>query len=137
MSVDESKPQDGDTEPEVFENIPRFFEAKRLVEKWRTYLELDPALKIEVQIGDFRESGITSDGDKHGCTIASPDRREFIIALDPQAFGEKLEHIVVHELCHVYTIAEAGESDEAMYELAVDQLARMVQAYRELEMDPL
>lgn len=91
------------------------------------HIDLDGATVVEVQVGDVAAFG---NPDGLAFTMASPDHREFIIAVDPKAQDAEagLEQIIVHELVHVAHGARFGDDNEAALEWLVDELAASIRS---------
>lgn len=101
--------------------------AQRLVDRWRRLLDLRPELVITAKV-DALPPG------KRGATMHNEARTEFIVLVDPSLF-EGVEpgpqHVIVHELVHVWGISEAGTDEEDLYEATVDQLAYAIEQIHE------
>lgn len=110
--------------------------AQSIAADWASFMEI-PSEKFTLQVGSFdmltEEAKWASTGDEYGVTIGSPENDRFIIGISDKCPPEKLEHVIIHELVHVYSFSAVGADERENMELLTDQLALMIQRLRQLE----
>lgn len=101
-----------------------------IVDRWRSVLAIADDLPILVQVGDVEEVA-RAYGMAYelalGFTIGNRDNTEFAICIDTKAIDDpKLEHVVVHELVHVWSFSQVGDDLRTNMEVLTDELARIL-----------
>lgn len=105
---------------------------KRWVNVWIERMGLEPEIVEAVHIDSLRgflpEEALADEKapDAWAATIGNPDNTRFRIIVRPDTPWYKMEHIIAHEMVHVYSYSNCGNDLRANLELLTDQCALMM-----------